>query len=70
MKTVLKKLGIEPVNKGASTGSEWINTSGEETSSYSPTDSSLIAKVTNATIEDYEYLMTKAHEARHRSEVK
>ena len=63
MRTVLKKLGIEPVNKGASTGSEWLNTTGEETSSYSPTDNSLIAKVTNATIDDYDYLMKKAHEA-------
>lgn len=63
MKTVLKKLGIDDVNKGASTGSEWLATSGDETASYSPSDGSLIAKVTNATIDDYEYLMSKAHEA-------
>jgi len=63
MITVLKKLGIEPVNKGASTGSEWLETTGDETASYSPADGSIIAKVTNSTLSDYEYIIKKAHEA-------
>jgi len=63
MKSELKDLGIQPVNPGASTGSEWFDTKGDETASYSPIDGSLIAKVTNATIEDYELLVAKAQEA-------
>jgi len=63
MINVLKKLGIEAVNKGASTGSEWLNTTGDVTASYSPADGAVIAKVTNATIDDYEHLMNRAQEA-------
>jgi len=63
MKIVLKNLGIDAVNNGASTGSEWLKTSGDETASYSPADGSLIAKVTNATLADYENLISKAQEA-------
>lgn len=59
----LKHLGIEAVNPGASTGSDWINTKGNETASYTPVDGSLIAKVTNATLDDYEYIVAKAQEA-------
>ncbi|MEI6750662.1 MAG: aldehyde dehydrogenase family protein, partial [Bacteroidota bacterium] len=63
MKSQLKNLGIEEINQGASTGNGWLETHGEETSSYSPTDGSLIAKVRNATLDDYEHLMAKAQEA-------
>ncbi len=59
----LKNLGIEAINPGASTGSIWLDTKGDETSSYSPVDGSLIAKVKNATLDDYEHLVTKAQEA-------
>jgi len=63
MKSELKDLGIGPVNYGASTGSEWLVTKGDETASYSPIDGSLIAKVTNATLDDYELIVAKAQEA-------
>lgn len=63
MKSELKELGIEPLNPGASTGSEWMVTKGDETTSYSPIDGSLIAKVTNATLDDYEHIIAKAQEA-------
>ena len=63
MKSELKELGIEPLNPGASTGSEWMVTKGDETTSYSPIDGSLIAKVTNATLDDYEHIVAKAQEA-------
>ena len=63
MRIELEKLGIEHSNAGASTGSEWMNTDGEETSSFSPIDGSLIAKVKNATLEDYEHLIDKAQDA-------
>jgi len=59
----LKLLGIETVNPGASTGSEWLDTKGDETASFTPVDGSLIAKVTNATLDDYEHIVAKAQEA-------
>ncbi len=63
MKIDLKNLGIDPVNAGASTGNGWLETHGDETASFSPIDGSLIAKVKNATLDDYEHLMAKAQEA-------
>jgi len=63
MTTELNKLGIQELNSGASTGSQWLATKGDVTSSCSPHDGSLIARVNNATIEDYEYLMEKAGDA-------
>lgn len=63
MKIELKNLGVESINPGASTGSEWLDTYGDETDSFSPADGSLIAKVKNATWEDYEHLVARAQEA-------
>jgi aldehyde dehydrogenase (NAD+) len=63
MKFTLRDLGIEPVNSGACTGNGWLETHGEETASYSPIDGTVIAKVKNATMDNYEHLMTKAQEA-------
>lgn len=63
MKFNLKDLGIEPVNPGASTGNGWIETHGDETVSYSPIDGSVIAKVKNARMDDYERMMVTAQEA-------
>ncbi|MFZ4462985.1 MAG: aldehyde dehydrogenase family protein [Bacteroidales bacterium] len=59
----LKNFGIEAINPGASTGNGWLETFGDETISYSPHDGSIIARVTNATLEDYEHLMAKAQDA-------
>jgi aldehyde dehydrogenase (NAD+) len=59
----LKKLGIELSNPGACTGSDWLDTKGDETISYSPSDGSIIASVKNATLDDYEHLVSKAQEA-------
>jgi aldehyde dehydrogenase (NAD+) len=63
MITVLKRLGIEALNKGASTGSEWLETMGDETASHSSANGSLIAKVTNANQSDYEHIMSTAQNA-------
>lgn len=63
MTSELTKLGIESVNNGASTGAKWLTTHGTETASYSPADGLLIAKVKNATSEDFETLMKKAQQA-------
>ncbi|NVO21136.1 MAG: aldehyde dehydrogenase family protein [Bacteroidetes bacterium] len=59
----LNILGVEAINPGLSTGSEWFDTKGDVTASYSPIDGSLIAKVRNARMDDYEKLVTKAQEA-------
>ena len=60
---VLKTLGIEGVNLGVSTGQKWHETKGAVTSSSSPADGKEIAKVKNATIDDYEMVVKKAQEA-------
>ncbi|MDD5507042.1 MAG: aldehyde dehydrogenase family protein [Bacteroidales bacterium] len=60
---VLKKLRIEESNQGACTGTRWIQTTGQITSSVSPIDGKTIGKVCNASIEDYERIMSKAQEA-------
>ncbi len=59
----LSKLGISATNKGASTGTKWIDTNGDRTSSYSPIDGKEIAGVINASIVDYEHIVRKAQAA-------
>ncbi|NVN96048.1 MAG: aldehyde dehydrogenase family protein [Bacteroidetes bacterium] len=63
IKQVLENLGISEINNGVCTGVEWFDTKGDITESFSPIDSKLIAKVKNATIEDYEKVIKKAEEA-------
>ena len=60
---VLKRLGINDVNSGATTGTQWISTAGEVTGSVSPVDGTLIAKVTNASIDDYELIVRQSQKA-------
>jgi len=60
IKGVLSRLGINDLNPGATTGTEWINTSGDITESVSPIDGKGIAKVSNANIGEYEKLIQKA----------
>ena len=62
IKEALKQLGIKDVNQGTSTGSQNFG-SGETISSYSPTDGSLIAKVTTTTREDYDKVIDSASAA-------
>ena len=59
IKEILATFGIEKTNNGASTGSEWINTKGEQIDSYSPVDGSLIASVSAAEEADYEKVIAK-----------
>ncbi len=63
IKDILNKLGINEVNKGASTGSYWFNTRDEKINSYSPVDGQLIATVNGASESDYEATIMKAQEA-------
>lgn len=60
---MLEELGIRPINNGLHTGVKWIETNGELIESYSPTDGKLIAKVKQATWDDYEALVSRAQEA-------
>ncbi len=60
---VLEELGIKEINAGVSTGTVWFETDGAVTSSVSPIDGKEIAKVKNATMDDYEMVMQKAQEA-------
>ena len=62
MKEALKKLGIETLNEGTSTGENHF-ANGKIIESYSPADGALIAKVKTSTKEDYESAMQKASEA-------
>lgn len=63
MGAILASLGIQEINKGASTGSHWFSTRGEEIHSYSPVDGQLIATVKSATEAEYEAAILKGQEA-------
>lgn len=62
-KEVLQRLGIQENNHGACTGTEWMSTKGAVTNSVSPIDGKEIAKVNNATLEDYESIIEKSQKA-------
>jgi aldehyde dehydrogenase (NAD+) len=60
----LKTLGIKKVNYGSSTGLKWNTTKTEgELKIHSPADGKLIATVYQASKEDYDAVVKKAHEA-------
>jgi aldehyde dehydrogenase (NAD+) len=63
IKETLKVLGIEEVNNGAHTGLDCIETKGDLIESYSPNDGKLIAKIKQATWDDYETIIGKAQKA-------
>lgn len=59
----LKTLGIESTNKGVSTGTQWISSTGETIDSFSPVDGKKIGSVVAADKNTYETVITKAEEA-------
>jgi aldehyde dehydrogenase (NAD+) len=59
----LKQLNIEAHNAGVSTGHEWLNSSGEIISAYSPVDGQLIGTVQTADKAAYDAAIAKAQEA-------
>jgi aldehyde dehydrogenase (NAD+) len=63
IQSVLTRLGIKEINKGASTGFTWLDTKGDLLESYSPVDGKLIAKIQQGTDKDYEVIVTKAQAA-------
>jgi aldehyde dehydrogenase (NAD+) len=63
MKDILQLLGIQSINKGVSTGTEWINSAGEKIDSHSPVNGQLIASVTSADKAAYEAVIKKSSTA-------
>jgi len=59
MRDTLKSLGVADVNSGASTGT-WLDTKGPELVSINPADGAPIAKVRQATAEDYDAVVRKS----------
>ncbi len=60
MKKVLSTLGIEKINEGAATGTEWLKSGGEKIDSFSPVDGKLIASVTSADEKNYDTVVKQA----------
>lgn len=60
---VLAELGVNQLNNGASTGSNWTATGGLQIDSYSPVDGRLIGSVKAASEDDYNKTVDKAAEA-------
>lgn len=58
----LSTLGIKEINSGACTGTKWLSTNGDVLESFSPCDGALIAKVKQATWDDYEKVATCAQD--------
>ncbi len=63
IQAILEQLGVEAQNYGASTGAQWIKTSGAQIDSISPVDAELIGSVASATAADYDAVIKKAEEA-------
>lgn len=61
--SVLKNLKISGIQNGASTGIEWLKTSGKVLESYSPIDGKLIGSVKQASAQDYEKVVKTASKA-------
>ena len=59
----LKRLNIQELNDGISTGKNWISGSGEIIESHSPVDRKLIARVRASDRNNYDAVVTKAQEA-------
>ena len=63
MAEVFNNLGVKAVNRGTSTGSDWLESNGEEIASYSPVDGKLVGKVVSTSPKEYEQVVLKAQEA-------
>lgn len=63
IESVLKELGLQATNYGASTGTNHIAAKGKKIESYSPVDGQLIGTVNAATADEYEQVMKTAEAA-------
>ncbi len=59
----LRNLNVQLINKGVSTGTKWINSSGETIDSFSPVDGKKISAVIAADKASYETVIKKGEEA-------
>ena len=59
----LTTLNLQPINKGVSTGTQWINSNGQSINSFSPVDGKKIGAVIATDKESYESVIKKAEEA-------
>ena len=63
MKDILKDLGLSDLNSGGGTGGVWLECEGEILESISPINGRTIGRIQQATITDYEKVITRASEA-------
>ncbi len=63
IRPALERLGIKEINQGASTGSVWLETTGELLHSTASCDGQHIASVRQGSWDDYEMIMEQAQEA-------
>ena len=63
IKDILGQFGIQENNSGASTGAQWLATSGANLASVSPVDAQVIANVTMANATEYNQVIEKAQAA-------
>ena len=63
IKDILGQFGIQENNSGASTGAQWLATSGANLASVSPVDAQVIANVTMANAAEYNQVIEKAQAA-------
>jgi aldehyde dehydrogenase (NAD+) len=63
MANFLKELKISELNKGVSTGTRWIATSGEKIKSFSPVDGKQIASVNSCDKRSFDYIIETAENA-------
>jgi aldehyde dehydrogenase (NAD+) len=59
----LKKLKLKTLSSGASTGTDWLKTTGDTLESFSPADGKLIGKIRLASRTDYEVVVATAEKA-------
>jgi aldehyde dehydrogenase (NAD+) len=63
MKDTLAALGIKEKNLGVSTGTQWLHSTGEPITSFSPVDGKKIGEVTGVDRASYDKVISKAEEA-------
>ncbi|HWB25644.1 MAG TPA: aldehyde dehydrogenase family protein [Chitinophagaceae bacterium] len=63
MQAILAKLHINSHNKGVSTGTQWMESSGPVIESYSPVNGHLIGSVTGTDRQTYDAVVAKAQQA-------
>ena len=63
LQEILINLGIGPINRGTSTGTDWMITNGRPIDSYSPVDGKLIGSVMPTDRPSYDVVVLKAQQA-------